>query len=150
MDWLGSTVWSAIRYGIVLLLANRAAARITNTGQFVESLVLLIGVALVLTLVRQEFLISLPKRYTQFDGIRQVVITLAEIVVLFLAYVLAAAVSQWFESNYMNGPQVLELALIVLLIIALFGVAAQRVLQYSKPKPRDVDRLLEIAKRAVS
>jgi len=73
----------------------------------------------------------------------------AKLATLYLVYVLAAGVQDWFQNTYMNGPYVIELALTVVLIILVLTVLGIKFSQFSAPKPRHVQHLLKISDLAV-
>ena len=138
-------IWGPVKAGVILLLASKQAATLTDSGQFVGYLVGILTLLLFVWLFQDEFLLSTTNRFAQFDSIRQVAMSIAQLFIVYFSYVLAAAVTEWFESNYMNGPYVFELVLAVVMLIFIFTVAAIRFTQYSTPQPRHIEHLRKIS-----
>lgn len=142
-------IWQAVSAGIILLLATRQASKLSSSGEFVASFVSLLALVLFVWLIEYEFLVSVPEWLSQFESLRLVVMAIAQLLILYLSYVLAAEINEWFEKTYMNGPYIWALALVVGLIIFIFSVAGVRFTRYSAPQRRHVDHLLKISNQAV-
>lgn len=145
-----NTIWSAFKAGILLLLATKTASKLDSAGDFINWFVILLAFALVLAVVKQEFLVALPPRLSQFDLLRQIVMGVVAFIVLFISYVLSAQLSDWFDTNYMNGPYVLELVLVVAMVIFIFTVAGLLLSHNLQPREKDVEHALRIANIASS
>ncbi len=144
------TIWTAFKAGIILLLASRYAAKLDSSGDFVNHFVLLLAFILILAVIREEFLTALPPRLSQFDLLRSIIMGISSFVVLFIAYVLSAQLTDWFEKNFMNGPHVLELAIIVVLVIFVLTVVGLLFVHNAGPRPKDVEHALRIANIALA
>lgn len=139
------TIWTAFKAGIILQLATRIAARLDKAGDFAVSFILLLCFGLILAGVQHEFLVALPSRLSQFDLLRQIVMGIVGFIVLFVSYVLSAQIGEWFDTNYMNGPYVIELVIIVAMVIFIFTVAGLLLTHNTSPRLKDVEHALRIA-----
>lgn len=144
-----SQVWSSVRSGILLILATRHAAQITSGGAFVGYFIALLSIVLLVYAVQYEFLLVTPKRLSEFDSLREVVMSLSQLIIMYLAYVLASQVIDWFTDNFMVGPYLWELLLVVAIIIAVFAVASVRFGRYLSARAADVDHLGKISDQEV-
>lgn len=145
-----SQIWGAVKAGIILLLATRHAAKISSSGTFVSYFIGLLALLLFVWALEYEFLLSLPARFSQFESLRTVVMSIASLFILYFSYVLAAGINEWFEKNFMNGPYVLELVLVIAMVIFIFTVAGIRFARQASPRPTDVDHLSRISDLAVA
>ena len=143
-------VWGAVKAGIILLLASRHAAKISSSGEFVSYFISLLALLLFVWALENEFLLSLPARFSQFDSLRAVVMSIASLFILYFSYVLAAGINEWFEKNFMNGPYVLELVLVIAMVIFVFTVFGLRFARWAAPRPSDVDHLGKISDLAMA
>lgn len=144
-----SQLWSAVKTGIILVLATRNEAKLASSGEFAIYFVSILALVLFIFTAQSKFLASTSPRFAQFDPLRQVVMTLVQLVMYYLIFVLAAGVQSWFQSNYMNGPNMVELGVTVGLIIGVLAVVGTKFMQYSSPKARHVEHLLKISELAV-
>ena len=143
-------IWGAVKAGIILLLASRHAAKISSSGEYVSYFIGLLALLLFVWALENEFLLSLPARFSQFDSLRAVVMSIASLFILYFSYVLAAGINEWFEKNFMNGPYVLELVLVIAMVIFIFTVFGLRFARWAAPRPVDVDHLAKISDLAVT
>lgn len=144
-----SQVWYSVRSGILLILATRHAAQLTSGGSFVGCFVGLLAIVLLVYALEYEFLLATPKRLSEFDSLREVSMSLAQLIITYLSYVLAAQVIEWFTDNFMVGPFLWELLLVVAIIIAVFAVASVRFGRYLSARASDVDHLGKISDQEV-
>lgn len=142
-------LWAAVKNGLLLVLATRNEAKISSSGEFVSYFVWIFTGVLFLLAAQRGLFAELDPSFAQFETLRQVGMTLASCATIYLIYVLAAGVEDWFQKTYMNGPYVIELALAVVLIIVLLTVLGSKFTQYSSAKPRHVDHLLAIGEQFV-
>ena len=142
-------LWAAVKSGIILVLATRNEAKISSSGEFASYFVYIFALVLFIFAAQRKFFGSVKARFAQFDSLRQAGMTVAQLVTLYLIYVLAAGVEDWFQKTYMNGPYVIELALTVVLIILILTVMGIKFTQYTSPKQRHVEHLLKISQLAV-
>jgi hypothetical protein len=143
-----SQIWTSVKTGIVLLLAVRNAEKLSSGGDFVVTFAVLFTLVLVVALLENNFLLSVPDRFSQFDMLRDIALSLAGYFVLWSTYVIAAEISSWFQNNYMNGPYVLELVLVVVMVIAVFVIVGGLFAHDAKPRARDIEHLLLISNAA--
>lgn len=142
-------VWKAVTAGIILLLATRHASKISSSGSFVGYFVALLALLLLAWALEYEFLLATPKRLAQFDSLRVVVMSLAELFILYASYVLAAQITEWFDKSFMNGPYLFELVLVIGVIIAVITVCSVHLANYSVARNIHVDHLGKISDQAV-
>lgn len=143
-------IWGAVKAGIILLLATRTASKLSSSGEFVAYFIALLALLLLIWALQHEFLASLPAPLTQFDSLREAVMTLAQLIIYYFSYVLAAEITEWFEKSFMNGPYVVEVMAVVLMVIFLMTVAGLRFARYSAPRESDVQHLGKISDIAVA
>lgn len=142
-------IWGAVKAGIILLLAARHARKLSSGGEFVAYFVALLAVLLFIGAAEHELLLTIPGNFSQFEALHEIIMSGVQFLALYLAYVLSAQINDWFEEKYMNGPYVLELVVVVVLIIFVLTVIGLRFSHNAQPRVRDIEHALLISTLAV-
>jgi hypothetical protein len=144
-----SQVCYTVKAGIILLLAARFARKLESGGEFVGFVVALLGLLLFVGALEHQFLLATPEGLSQYEPLREIMVHAAELLTFFVGYVIAAAVADWIDTTWMNGPFVTEFIFMVVLIIFVLGIVGLRIYHNSRPRTRDIEHLLLISNTAV-
>ena len=144
-------LWNSIKLGIIVLLASRVAARLLTSSQLTSYIVAILTLLLfVWVLQEQVSTYTVSEQFAQFESLRDLAMSSSSLMITFFVFVIAAASSEWFQERFMNGPFVLELVFIVIMIIFILCVVGARFTQYHKPSVRHVNHLEKISEAAIN
>lgn len=144
-------LWNSIKLGIIVLLASRVAARLLTSSQLTSYIVAILTLLLFVWVLQERVsTFTVSEQFAQFEGLRDLVMSSSSLLITFFVFVIAAASSEWFQERFMNGPFVLELVFIVIMIIFILCVIGARFTQYHKPAARHVNHLEKISEAAIN